>query len=120
MKNIVVKGCDFSVDDIPFNGVSITSPASITNKCDGKASYSGDIVIAVTNWIDDGIAQGTGVGTLSGSAKKTKIDDKNAVLEGDDCDVILSGVDPKSGSPVTGYSVKVKITGAGQIKGKGV
>ena len=119
MENIVVSGCKFSVNNIPFGGVSITSPAS-TKTCDNKAAYSGDISIAVSDWVDEKIAKGTGKGIISGSAKTTKIDDKNAVLENDSCKVILSGVDPKTGTPVSDVTVTVKITDAGQRKVKGV
>lgn len=122
LKNLVIEGCQFSIEVggavIGAGNVSITSPASINSKVKlgvvTKGIYAGQIGVSVSGYTDSAIAGGIGSGVISPSATTMKIDNQAVVLEGDSGQVVLSGTNPQSGSPVSGYTVTVKISVAGQ------
>ena len=122
LKNVVVEGFQYSIEVggavIGSGTVTPTSPASTNTKVKlgaaTKGIYAGQIAITVSNYVDAAISQGTGTGFINPSALKNKIDNQAVVLEGDSGQVVLSGVNPQSGSPVSGYTVTVKVSSAGQ------
>jgi hypothetical protein len=122
LKNIAVKDFQYNINVggavIGSGNLSVNTPVSTNAKVivgvDKKGIYAGSLNITVSNYADINISQGTGVGVINPSATKTKVDNQFVVLEGDSGDVVLSGVHPQSGSPVSGYTVNVKIISAGQ------
>lgn len=116
-KNIAVKGCTLTLS-VGVGTVSITSPESTTTNLEGKGCYSGPLNVSVSNFADTTtqIVQGTGSGVINPSSTKVKVDGKFVVLEGDSCDVLVSGIHSVSGSPLT-QTVNVKISNAGQSIG---
>lgn len=112
MKSVAVEGCEFNIND-----VSVLSLMTNSVKANGKKAFVSPMTIAVSNYTDGAtIAEGTGVGLIYGSATKTKIENAPAILEGDKCTVILTGVHPVSGAPVEGIEVSVEISSAGQTE----
>lgn len=116
-KNIAVKGCTLSLS-VGVGTVSITSPESTSVKFDGKGCYSGPLNVSVSNFADTTtqIVQGAGVGVINPTGTKVKVGGNFVVLEGDSCDVTVTGINSASGSPLT-QLVNVKITNTGQTKG---
>ena len=122
LKNIVIEGCQFSIEVggavIGTGNVSVTSLASINSKINigglSKGIYAGPMSISVSGYTDSAIAGGSGTGVINPSAQFNKIDGQPVVLEGDSGEVVLTGTNPQSGAPVSGYTVKVKIISAGQ------
>lgn len=122
LKNVVIEGCQFSIEVggavIGAGNVNITSPSSTNSEVVlgvlSKGIYAGQMAVSVAGYTDSAISGGTGSGTISPSATKMKIDSQAVVLEGDSGQVVLSGTNPQSGSPVSGYTVTVKIISAGQ------
>ena len=116
-KNIAVKGCTLSLS-VGVGTVSISSPESTTVKFDGKGCYSGPLNISVSNFADTStqIVQGAGFGVINPTSTKVKVDGNFVVLEGDNCDVLITGVHSASGVTLT-QTVNVQISNAGQTKG---
>lgn len=116
-KNIAVKGCVLTFS-VGTGTATITTPESTTTKINGNGVYSGPLSTSVSNFADPStqIVQGMGVGVINPSATKTSVDGKKVVLEGDSCDVLVSGVHAVSGIPLS-QTVNVKISNAGQIIG---
>ena len=122
LKNIAIEGCQFSIEVggavIGTGNVTVTSTASLNSKVNmggiTKGFYAGPMAISVAGYTDASIAGGSGVGVINPSAQKVTIDHLPVILEGDSGDVILTGTNPQSGAPVSGYTVKVKILTAGQ------
>lgn len=128
LKNYVVEDCQFSISVggvvIGSGNVMINSPASTNSKViisEGvkKGIYTSPVSITVSGYSDAAISGGSGSGVINSTAMHNKIDGKAVLLEGDSGEVILSGTNPDSGSPVTGYTVTVKIISAGQSTVKG-
>lgn len=128
LKNYVVEDCQFNITVgglvIGAGNVNITSPASTNSKViigEGikKGVYTGPMNIAVSGYSDSAISGGSGSGVINSTANNNKIDGKPVMLEGDSGEVVLSGTNPQSGSPITGYTVTVKIVSAGQSTVKG-
>lgn len=122
LKNVVVKDFQYI---ITVGGVVLgsgdlevsTLPSSNTKVKVGsvdKGVYAGPMSVTVSNYVDPSITSGTGPGIITPSASKVTVDQLPVMLEGDSGEVILSGSNPQSGSPVTGYTVTVKIISAGQ------
>lgn len=122
LKNVVVKDFQYI---ITVGGVVLgsgdlevsTLPSSNTKVKVGSADkgvYAGPMSVTVSNYVDPSITSGTGTGIITPSASKVNVDQLPVVLEGDSGEVVLSGSNPQSGSPVTGYTVTVKIISAGQ------
>lgn len=122
LKNIAIEGCQFSIEVggavIGTGNVTVTSTASLNSKVNmggiTKGFYAGPMAISVAGYTDASIAGGSGVGVINPSAQKVTIDHLPVILEGDSGDVILTGTNPQSGAPVSGYTVKVKVLTAGQ------
>ena len=122
MKNVAVQGCEFGISvagvEVESGEVTVTSEPSTNNNVilndERKGVYAGPMNITVSNFADSSISQGTGTGIIEPSAQHYFIDQQPVVLEEDSGTVSLSGVNPQSGSPVSGYSVTVKIKDAGQ------
>lgn len=120
MKKIAAEGCTLELDK--GNGVvSITTPASMTVKGDGKGLYRGQLAISISGYTGGSITvagSGTGAGVINGSAEKTTIDGLAAVLEGDNVTVTVAGLKPleSGGTEPTTENVKVTIKDAGQGK----
>lgn len=134
MKNYVVEDCQFSITVdgavIGTGNVSITSQASTNSKVIISANvkkgiyikkgiYTSPMSISVSGYSDSAISSGSGTGVINSTATNSKIDGQAIMLEGDSGEVVLSGTNPQSGSPVTGYTVTVKIISAGQSTTKG-
>lgn len=128
MKYYVVEDCQFeiSVDGavIGMGNVDITSSASTNSKViisEGvkKGIYTSPMQISVSGYSDSSISGGSGTGVINSTAQNNKIDGSAIMLEGDSGEVVLNGTNPQSGSPVTGYTVSVKIISAGQSTTKG-
>lgn len=116
MKYIVVKGCSFSLS-VGTGTVNATSAASTKVKFGGKYAYLSPLTISVSNYTDDSsIFEGAGVGVITGSSSKVKIENRPAILEGDSVDVLVNGVASNGYTP-TSTTVTVKIQKAGQEKG---
>lgn len=113
LKNIAVQGCTLNEPT-----ASITTPPSTKVKADGKPVYRGTLTISITGYTGQGISGGAGVGTLTGSAQKIKIESQPAVLEGDQATISVTGATP-AGPPAT-VPVTVSIQNAGQDKAKGI
>lgn len=109
MKNIAVQGCSL---DCSFAQIQ-TSPKNSV-KCDGKASYAGDLTIKISGYSGQGITGGSGVGTLQSSAQYVKIEGEKAVLEGDKTDPPIQVTGTTSGGGSLTVSVTVTISDAGQ------
>lgn len=122
LKNIAIEGCQFSIEVggavIGTGNVTVTSTASLNSKVNiggiAKGFYAGPLAISVAGYTDASIAGGSGVGVINPSAQKVTVDHLPVILEGDSGDVVLTGTNPQSGAPVSGYTVKVKILTAGQ------
>ena len=118
LKNIVVENCQFSIEVggviIGSGNVSITSTASTNSKVDGNGIYAGQMAVSVSGYADASITGGSGSGMINPSAQYISVDSMPVVLEGDSGEVVLSGTNPQSGSPVSGYTVTVKVVSAGQ------
>ena len=128
MKYYVVEDCQFSITVggavIGTGNVSITSQASTNSKVIISANvkkgiYTSPMSISVSGYSDSAISSGSGTGVINSTATNSKIDGQAIMLEGDSGEVVLSGTNPQSGSPVTGYTVTVKIISAGQSTTKG-
>lgn len=123
MKNIAVSGCTFSITVggaiIGSGNVSVTGTASQNTKIDGMGVYTSPLAIAVAGYSDAAISGGSGSGVINSTAQKVTVDQMPVILEGDSGEVVLSGTNPQSGSPVSGYTVTVKVLSAGQISVKG-
>ncbi|MBO7692547.1 MAG: hypothetical protein J6W16_07285 [Methanobrevibacter sp.] len=122
MKNVVVEGCQFIITVggtvIGTGNVNISSlPSTNTKVILGevkKGVYAGPMSISVAGYTDAAISSGTGAGVITPSSQHNTVDTLPVVLEGDSGEVVLSGVNPQSGGPVTGYTVTIKIQSAGQ------
>ena len=108
-KYIAVEGC--VLECTPSANAIITTAASQTVKASGKGCYRGAITILVTNASAVTDNNGTGTGTITGSATNVKIDGMPAVLEGDSVVVTVTGT---SGGSAASGQVTVKIQNAGQ------
>ena len=123
LKNIVVEDCQFSIEVggavIGTGNVSVTSTASTNSKIKigevSKGIYTGPMAISVSGYTDGSISGGSGTGVINSSAQKVTVDTLPVILEGDSGDVVLTGTNPQSGAPVSGYTVKVKVISAGQM-----
>ena len=123
LKNVVVEDCQFIITVggvvIGTGNVSINSLASANSKAiisEGvkKGIYTSPLSVTVSGYTDASISGGSGTGVINSTALKNKVDGSAVMLEGDSGEVVLSGTNPQSGSPVTGYTVTVKIISAGQ------
>lgn len=118
LKNIAVQGCTLSEPT-----AQIITPTCTKVKCDGKLAYCGDLTIQITGYSSAIITvpgSGSGSDTLSGSAKKVKIEGKPAVLEGDNVTIKVYGKAYAGTSTIDVMEpVNVRITSAGQTKVKG-
>ena len=123
MKLIAVDGCTFSITVgglvIGEGNVSVTGTASTNTKIDQKGVYTGPLAISVAGYTDIAISGGSGVGVISSTAKSVKVDSLPVILQGDSGEVALSGTNPSSDAPVTGYPVTVKVLVAGQTSVQG-
>ena len=122
LKNVAVKDCEFV---IIVSGVEVNSgivtvnslPSANSKYVSGeikKGIYAGTMNITVSGYSDSNISQGMGPGNINPSAAHVFIDHNAVVLEGDSGTAILSGINPQTEEPITGYSVTVKIKDAGQ------
>lgn len=114
MKNVAVEGCQLTANT-GIGNISITTPASTNTKVDSKGVYAGTLTISITGLSGSGFTNGSGVGTLTGSAQNSKIDNQAIVLEGDQSDVITVKATTTS-TPPTQIEVPtiVTIVSAGQ------
>lgn len=122
-KWIAVSGCELQITPSGAAGTaSITDPASIKTKINGKGVYTSPLSIAVSGYMDSSgsvIAAGSGVGKIISTGQKIKDDGKLVMIEGDSISITLNGVNPITGIPVT-FPVTVKISNAGQMSVKGI
>lgn len=99
--------------------VTVTEGISEKVKCDGKKALIGTIKFTISNYSGQGISQGSGEGTIKGSATKLKIEGKGAVLEGDESDnIAVTGLNQAPPPPKLTVYVTVKVKKAGQTKVK--
>lgn len=114
LKNVVVEGCSL-VANTGLGTIKIETPASEKVKANNSKVYAGTLSISISNLAGTGFTNGSGIGTLTGSAMKNKIDGQPVVLEGDQSDEILVNATTTS-SPPTQIQVPtiVTITVAGQ------
>ena len=116
-KFIAVQGCVLKCGN-PTAQATITTNPSVKVKADGKGCYSGVINITVIGATAGTVSQTKdGVGTITGSAIKVKIDGQGAVLMGDSTKdpIICPATDSASGASAT-IPVPVTILDAGQTK----
>lgn len=117
-KNVVVEGCVL-VADSGAGTITISSDASSNSKIDGKGIYAGDITISISNFSGPGFTNGSGSGTLSGSAQFVSVDGEHVVLEGDQSESInvTATITPPPATPPYTMTVPttVTITSAGQL-----
>lgn len=122
LKYIAVKDCELSADT-GTGTLEIETAESSNSKIDNKGIYAGELKIKISDLKGTGFNQGIGSGKLTGSAKKFLIDDKTAVLEGDESETITvtAYIDPLPPSPpyTTTIPTVVKIKSAGQEKVQG-
>ena len=127
LKNIVVEDCQFSITvggvvigsgEVSINSLASSNSKVIINEGVKKGIYTSPMSITVSGYSDPAISGGSGTGVINSTAIKNKIDGSLIMLEGDSGEIILSGTNPDSGSPVTGYAVTVKIISAGQTVSK--
>jgi len=107
MKNIAVQGCQL---DCTFAQITTSPKTSV--KCDGKATYAGDLDIQISGYSGQGITGGSGQGTLQPISQYVKIEGEKVVLEGDKVTIPVTGT--TSGGGTATVSVTVTITDAGQ------
>lgn len=118
LKNVATEDWEWEFDS-GTGTVTVTEGISEKVKCDGKKALMGTIKLTISNYSGKGISQGSGSGTLDGTANKFKIEGKKAVLEGDESDVIqVTGMNQAPPPPVKSVTVKVKVKKAGQTKVK--
>lgn len=118
MNYVVVEGCQFGFN-LGVGQVSVTSTPSDKVKCDGKKAYLEKIEFNVANYVGGAITTpiaASGSGTINGTAQKIKIEEKPAILQGDNVQITLSGM---SGSTTVSQVDIVTIIAAGQTKVKG-
>ena len=86
LKNIAVENCVL-VADTGVGDIKISSPASLNVKAENKGVYFGVLNITITGLSGtyEGVSfsNGSGTGTLTGSAQFTNVDNKPVALEGD-------------------------------------
>ena len=82
MKNVAVEGCQLTADTGTGN-ISIDTPASTNTKVDNKGVYAGTVTISIKGLSGSGFSNGTGSGTLTGTAQFNNLDQKPLILEGD-------------------------------------
>lgn len=116
MMNLAVEGCILQANTGAGN-IKIETPPSGKVKCDNKKAYSGTLTISISGLSGSGFTNGNGSGTLTGSAQKTKIEGKAAVLEGDQSVTIPVSATTTSVPPVQiSVPTTVTIISAGQTK----
>lgn len=122
LKNIVVKGCQFSLSKGTGN-VSIVNDSPENDVfASGKEVYAGTMSIKVDSFLSEVVTNGDGVGTgiISGTSVNMA-NSKPLILEGDNVTVTINGTafysqqDPEH--PVVD-SVNVKISSANQAEEK--
>ena len=118
-KNVVVEGCSFSFS-FGTGTVNIVSEASKKAKCSGKGIYTSPLQITVSNFTDGTtIAEGAGGGSITGSSTKATSLSIPVVLEGDNAEISITGVNPYSGVEVVKLVI-VTISNAGQSEVKAI
>lgn len=118
LKNVATEDCEWEFN-LGTGTVTITEGTSKKVKWDGKKALMGKVKLIISNYSGQGIALGSGSGTLDGTAKKLKIEGKKAVLEGDESATIrVTGMNKSPPPPVKAVYVKVKVKKAGQTKVK--
>lgn len=118
LKNVATEDCEWEFN-LGTGTVTITEGTSKKVKWDGKKALMGTIKLTISNYSGQGIALGSGSGTLDGTAKKLKIEGKKAVLEEDESATIqVTGMNQSPPPPVKAVPVKVKVKKAGQTKVK--
>lgn len=122
MKNIAVSGCSLSFGS-GSGSISISSTPSTKVKLDGKGVYSGGIDFSISGYMGGTITNGDGAGSghISPGAMHVKADGSFVMLEGDtSLPVTINGTMPGPMGPQPTVAVDtVKISNAGQSKGKG-
>lgn len=122
LKNIVVKGCQFSLSKGTGNVSIVNDSPENDVLASGKEVYAGTMTVKVESFLSEIVTNGDGVGTgiISGTSVNTA-NSKPLILEGDNVTVTINGTafyseeDPEH--PVTD-SVNVKISSANQAEEK--
>lgn len=91
-----------SVDTLPSDNVRI----------DDGAVYSGEISVSVTGASSGSCEGASGVGSISPSSDKMKVDGSYVAREGDSVDILVTGA--TSGGSTCSFTDTVEITSAGQ------
>lgn len=122
-KLIAVEGCTLTIDTGTGTAAISTAPSTVL-KAQGKKVYAGDLTVNVTNGVSGSCGTSTpatGTGTISPGSTKVKTGGNFVVLEDDESGTItMNGQEPASpsGTQACSYTLKVKISAAGQIKAK--
>lgn len=122
LKNIVVKGCQFSLSKGTGNVSIVNDGPENDVLASGKEVYAGTMTVKVESFLSEVVTNGDGVGTgiISGTSVNTA-NSKPLILEGDNVTVTINGTafyseeDPEH--PVVD-SVNVKISSANQAEEK--
>lgn len=118
LKNIVVKGCQFSLSKGSGNVSIVNDSPEDDVLASGKKVYAGTMTIKVENFLSETVTNGDGIGLgiITGTSVN-KANNKAIILENDSVTVTINGTkfvseeDPKH--PVVD-SVTVKISNANQ------
>lgn len=98
LKNVAVENCVL-VADTGEGNISIDTPASANMKIDNKGVYAGTVTISISGLSGSGFTNGSGSGTLTGSAQFNKLDNQPVILEGDQSVTIMVSATTTSTPP---------------------
>jgi hypothetical protein len=115
-KYIAVDGATLKLSAGTATGKEITSSPSSNSKIEGKGIYNGTINVKISGYSGSTVATqtGGGLGTIDGTASKTKVDGNPVVLKGDESGDILITGNFSNGNPGAQETIKVSIDDPGQ------
>lgn len=114
-KFIAVDGATLKLSAGTATTKEITSSPSSHSKIEGNGIYSGTINVKISGFVGSTVVSQTsgGVGTISGTASKVKVDSNPVVLKGDESgDILIIGTDTY-GNPAQ-ETITVSIDDPGQ------
>lgn len=114
-KYIAVDGATLKLSAGTATGKEITSSPSSNSKIEGNGIYNGTINVKISGFVGSTVVSqtGGGIGTISGTASKVKVDNNPVVLKGDESgDIVIIGTN--SGGSYAQETIKVSIDNPGQ------
>lgn len=114
MKNVATGNLTLNVSAASINP---SKQPSDSETIDGSGVYTSPLPIIISGYTDTSISGGSGTGVINSSAQFNTIDGDLVMLEGDNVDILVTGVKPGTDTPTT-KTINVKIQSAGQDKVK--